>query len=131
MSFFSFYVTFIEIGALCGHVRLPDPERLGYEMSKKQTEELSKSKAKRQERQKEVSRAKRHKLIGKIVGIVVAVVIIAAIVAAIGLQIYKVATRTTTSSDFSAGLNEDGTIANIDVEQIHLLWQIMRIWSFQ
>ena len=86
-------------------------------MSKKQTEELSKSKAKRQERQKEVSKAKRHKLIGKIVGIVVAVVIIAAIVAAIGLQIYKVATRTTTSSDFSAGLNEDGTIANIDVSK--------------
>ena len=53
-------------------------------MSKKQTEELSKSKAKRQERQKEVSKAKRHKLIGKIVGIVVAVVIIAAIVAAVG-----------------------------------------------
>lgn len=86
-------------------------------MSKKQTEELSKSKAKRQERQKEVSKAKRHKLIGKIVGIVVTVVIIAAIVAAVGLQIYKVATRTTTSSDFSAGLNEDGTIADIDVSK--------------
>ena len=84
-------------------------------MSKKQTEEISKSKAKRQERQKEVSRFKRHKLIGKIIGIILAVVVIGAIVAAIGLQIYKAAIRTTSSSDFSAGLNEDGTIANVDV----------------
>ena len=84
-------------------------------MSKKQTEEISKSKAKRQERQKEVSRSKRHKLIGKIVGILVAVVVIGAIVAAVGLQIYKAAIRTTSSSDFSAGLNEDGTISNVDV----------------
>lgn len=84
-------------------------------MSKKQTEEISKSKAKRQERQKEVSRSKRHKLIGKIIGIILAVVVIGAIVAAIGLQIYKAAIRTTSSSDFSAGLNEDGTISNVDV----------------
>lgn len=84
-------------------------------MSKKQTEEISKSKAKRQERQKAVSRSKRHKLIGKIIGIILAVVVIGAIVAAIGLQTYKAAIRTTSSSDFSAGLNEDGTIANVDV----------------
>lgn len=84
-------------------------------MSKKQTEEISKSKAKRQERQKEVSRSKRHKLIGKIIGIILAVVVIGAIVATIGLQIYKAAIRTTSSSDFSAGLNEDGTISNVDV----------------
>lgn len=84
-------------------------------MSKKQTEEISKSKAKRQERQKEVSKSKRHKLIGKITGIVLAVVVIGAIVIAAGYQIYKAAIRTTSSSDFSAGLNEDGTIAGVDV----------------
>lgn len=83
-------------------------------MAKKEKEELTKSKAKRVERHKEVAKAKRHRLIGRIIGIIIAVAVVGSIAVAVGLQIYKAAIRTTSSSDFSAGLNEDGTIADVD-----------------
>ena len=70
-------------------------------MSKKQTEELSKSKAKRQERQKEVSKAKRHKLIGKIVGIVVAVYVIFNVVRSRANKAKKGYRQNTAASDYS------------------------------
>lgn len=87
-------------------------------MAKKQKEELSKSKAKRQERQKEVAKAKRHKLAGKITGIVLGTIVIVALAITVGFQIYKVAIRTTSSSDFSAGLDENGFISGVDTNSV-------------
>lgn len=84
------------------------------EMAKKETEELSKSKAKRQERQKEIAREKKQKLIGKMIGIIIAVVIIGTLGGAIGFQIYKAAIRTTSGTDFSACLTEAGLIKGVD-----------------
>lgn len=84
------------------------------EMAKKETEELSKSKAKRQERQKEIARERKQKLIGKMIGIIIAVVIIGTLGGAIGFQIYKAAIRTTSGTDFSACLTESGLIKGVD-----------------
>lgn len=85
------------------------------EMAKKETEELSKSKAKRQERHKEITRERKQKLIGKMIGIIIAVVIIGTLGGAIGFQIYKAAIRTTSGTDFSACLTDEGMIKNVDV----------------
>lgn len=85
-------------------------------MAKKENEELSKSKTKRDERRKEVKKEKRHKLVTRIIGIVIAVAIVGALAVAIGFNIYKVAIRTTSSSDFSANLTEQGFIDGVNAE---------------
>jgi trigger factor len=81
----------------------------------KEKEQLSKSKTKRVERKKEVAKEKKKKLFWRIVGIVVAVVIVAAIVFNVGKSVYTVAIRTTSNSDMSAGLDEDGKISGVNV----------------
>ena len=86
--------------------------------STNETAELSKSKAKRQERQKEIAKEKKQKLISKMIGIAVAVVIIGVFAAAIGFQIYKAAIRTTSSTDFSAGLTDAGLIEGVDTASV-------------
>lgn len=92
------------------------------EMAKKEstneTAELSKSKAKRQERQKEIAKEKKQKMISKIIGTVVAVAIIGVFAAAIGFQIYKAAIRTTSNTDFSAGLTDAGLIEGVDTASV-------------
>ena len=81
----------------------------------KEKEVISKSKEKREKRHKEVAKEKRAKLIHKVIGIVVLVVVVAAIVGFAGYQIYKNVNRTTSSSDFSAGLTSEGLIDGVDV----------------
>lgn len=77
--------------------------------------EVSKSKAKREARRKQVEKEKRQKLISRTIGIIVSAVVILAIVAVVGRQLYILAIRTTPGTDYSAGLTEDGKIANADM----------------
>lgn len=76
---------------------------------------ISKSKAKRDERKKEVAKAKNQKLRSKIIGIIVAVLIVAVVAIAAGKEIYLAAIRTTSDSNLSAGLTADGKIDGVDV----------------
>lgn len=85
---------------------------------KKQDVEVSKSKVKREERQKEVSKARHTKLAAKVAGIVAGVAVVGVIAGAIGFNVYKVAMRTTSSSDLSAGLSDNGIIEGVDIDQI-------------
>ena len=75
---------------------------------------VSKSKAKREERKKQAEKVRRQNLISKITGIVVAAVIILAIAAVVGKKLYIVIIRTSPSSNFSAGLTADGKIDGVD-----------------
>lgn len=84
------------------------------EASKAET--LSKSKEKRVQRQKEVAKEKKSKAIRKVIGIVAAVVVVGCFATAIGVNIYKAANRTTSISDFSKGLTENGMIDGISVD---------------
>ena len=77
--------------------------------------EISKSKAKREERKKEVAKSRRQKRTVKIVGYTIAAAILLVIVFAIGKQIYLSAIRTTSSADYSEGLTADGKINGVDV----------------
>lgn len=77
--------------------------------------DVSKSKAKREERRKQVRKAKREAGAARITGIVVTAVIAVAIVVAVGRQLYIMAIRTTPSTDYSAGLTDDGRIADADM----------------
>ncbi|MDE6983956.1 MAG: FKBP-type peptidyl-prolyl cis-trans isomerase, partial [Lachnospiraceae bacterium] len=76
---------------------------------------VSKSKAKREERKKEVARERMHRRTAKIAGAAVAVAILLVIAAAAGKSIYLAAMRTTPDSNFSAGLTADGRIEGVDV----------------
>ena len=84
--------------------------------NKNEASDISKSKAKREERKKEVAKERRQKRTIKIAGIAVAAMIIAVIAAAAGKSIYMAAIRTTSNSDFSAGLTADGKIAGVNVK---------------
>lgn len=81
-----------------------------------ETEALSKSKAKRTERRKEVAKEKREKLIGKTISIIIIAAIVGVFAVAIGLSVYKAATTTKSISDFSQGLTEEGYIDGVNVD---------------
>lgn len=82
------------------------------------SEEISKSKAKRNQR-KEVAKAeKRKKNIDSIIGWIVGVVIAAAIIGAIGLGIYQSVTKTVADNNYSEGLNADGRIKGADLSKV-------------
>lgn len=76
---------------------------------------VSKSKAKREERRKQVMKAKREAHAARIAGIAVTAVIVLAIAALIGRQLYIAAIRTIPGTDYSAGLMDDGRIENADM----------------
>ena len=71
---------------------------------------MSKSQAKRKARLEESQRAKREAKKGNFIANLAIVVIVAIFVVAIGSFIYTKATTTTSSSNYGAFLNEDGTI---------------------
>ena len=81
-----------------------------------ETEALSKSKAKRTERRKEVAKEKREKWISKTISIIIITAIVGVFAVAIGLNVYKAATTTKSVSDFSQGLTEDGYIDGVTVD---------------
>lgn len=76
---------------------------------------VSKSKAKREARRKQVRKEKREANAARITGIAVAAVIALGILLAVGRQLYIMAIRTTPSTDYSAGLTDDGRIENADM----------------
>lgn len=82
----------------------------------KETEVLSKSKEKREQRQKEIAKEKRSKFMNKLVWIIISAFVIAVLVVAIGKSIYKSANRTKSNSDFSAGLTSAGLIEGVNVD---------------
>lgn len=75
---------------------------------------ISKSKAKREERKREVAKDRRQKRISKIISIAVAAVLAAVVIIAAGKMVYLSALRTTSTSDLSAGLSADGKIQGFD-----------------
>lgn len=83
--------------------------------NKNEASDISKSKAKREERKKEVAKERRQKRTIKIAGIAVVVVIVAVIAAAAGKSIYMASIRTASNSDFSAGITADGKIDGVNV----------------
>ena len=89
-------------------------------MSKKTDENntMSKSKAKREARRKQVAKSRRKKLIWKIIGIAAAVVIIAAIAIAVGSMAYLAIIRTKPNSDMSAGITAEGKIEGVDAASL-------------
>lgn len=79
---------------------------------------VSKSKAKRETRRKQVQKAKRNASIARIAGIALSAVILLGIVLAAGKQLYLMAIRTTPGTDYSAGLADDGRIENADLTKM-------------
>lgn len=84
-------------------------------MAKNQTEEISKSKAKRLQRKKEVAKQKRNHMLGRVVSIVIMVIIIAGIGSAIGWNVFKAVATTVSSTEFSKCLDDNGLIKDVDV----------------
>ena len=85
--------------------------------NKNETTEVSKSKSKREARKKEVAKERRHKRTAQIIGGVLIAAVIIVIAAAIGQNIYLAAMRTTSDSNFSAGLTADGLIDGVNVKE--------------
>ena len=77
--------------------------------------DISKSKAKREERRKEIAKDKRNRMISRIISIAILVVIAGVILFFAGKSIYLAAIRTTPNSDMSAGLTADGKIDGVNV----------------
>lgn len=77
---------------------------------------VSKSKAKREARRKQVKKAKRDASIARIAGIAAVAVIVIAIALLVGKQLYLMAIRTTPGTDYSKGLADDGRIENADMD---------------
>ncbi len=80
--------------------------------------DISKSKAKREERKKEVARDRRQKRTTKIITITVAAVLAAIILFAVGKSVFLVVIRTTSAENPSVGLTADGKIENVNVKDI-------------
>lgn len=78
---------------------------------------ISKSKAKRDERRKEVAKDKKKRIISRVISIAIVVAIIGVVVFFAGKSIYLAAIRTTSSSDMSAGLTADGKIEGVNVSE--------------
>lgn len=84
-------------------------------MSKNQTEDISKSMAKRLQRQKEVAAQKRNKKISSVVTAVIIIAIVAVIGSAVGWNVYKMVGTTVSSSEFSKCIDDNGFIKQVDV----------------
>lgn len=85
-------------------------------MSKKknnETVEISKSKQKRLDRQHEIKVEKRHKRASLIIGIIIAAAIIGVFAFNIGKVAYLAIIRTTSISDMSTGLTDEGLIDGV------------------
>lgn len=77
--------------------------------------DISKSKAKREERKKELAKTKRNRVLSRIISIAILVAIVGVIGFFAGKSIYLAIIRTTPSSDMSEGLTADGKIEGVNV----------------
>lgn len=80
--------------------------------------DISKSKAKREERKKEVARDRRQKRTTKIITITVAAVLAAIILFAVGKSVFLAVIRTTSAENPSVGLTADGRIEGVNVKDV-------------
>lgn len=86
-------------------------------MAKKEnTETLSKSKEKREQRHKQVAKEKRVKTTKKVAIAVASVAIVGCLATAVGMNVYKIANRTTSISDLSKGVTENGFIDGVSID---------------
>lgn len=81
----------------------------------RKTDGMSASKAKRVQQEQERKKKKRKARTGRVIFIVIVLVIAALIAVYVGKKIYYSVNKTEPSSDYSAQLNEDGTIKDITV----------------
>ena len=79
---------------------------------------VSKSKAKREARAAEVKAAKVKKNFDAILGWVIGILLAAVVIGLIGMGIYRDVTKTTSSSDFSTGLTEEGFVKGADLSGV-------------
>lgn len=78
---------------------------------------MSASKAKRERAKDEREAAKRSAAMGKVIAVLICVAIVAVIGGLYGRRWYIEKNKTVASTDYSAMLNEDGTIKDVDVKQ--------------
>lgn len=78
-------------------------------------DDRSKSQIKREARKQEVLAARKTAKKNKVIGIAVTTIVICLLALGIGSGIYQTLTTTTASSDYSAGLTNEGLINGIDV----------------
>jgi FKBP-type peptidyl-prolyl cis-trans isomerase (trigger factor) len=83
-----------------------------------ETPDISKSKAKREERRKEVARERRQKRTAKIITIAIATILIAIVAFAVGKSIFLAVIRTTSAENPSVGLTADGKIEGVNVKDV-------------
>lgn len=83
---------------------------------KSEAADISKSKAKREQRKKEVARERRQKRTAKLIGGIIIAAIVIVIGASVGKNVYLAAIRTTSDSNLSAGLTADGRIEGVNVK---------------
>lgn len=76
--------------------------------------DISKSKAKREERRKEIAKGKRNRMMFRAISIVIVLSIVGVIAFFAGKGIYLNIIRTSSSSDMSEGLTADGKIEGVD-----------------
>ena len=84
----------------------------------KETSGISKSKAKREARKAEVKSAKVKKNIDSIIAWVLGIAIAALVIFVIAMGIFKSVNTTTSSSDFSEGLTEEGYIDGANLNKV-------------
>ena len=75
---------------------------------------MSKSQAKRRARREQIKKDKREAKRVQLISITIGVALVAVFAAALGTFIYNGITQTAASSDYSAMLNEDGTVKDIN-----------------
>lgn len=85
-----------------------------------QTQEMTKSQAKRAERKKEAQQKKKKENISNAVSLIISIVIVLAVVALIARGIYKKASKVNPSNDYSACLDENGYIRGTGAADIEL-----------
>lgn len=85
-------------------------------MAKNENTDVSKSKAKREQRKKEVAKSRRQKLVSRAAGLLIAAALVIVIAAAAGKRIYLAAIRTTSDPNPSAGLAADGRIEGVNMQ---------------
>lgn len=90
---------------------------LRMEQIMKQTENnnasMSLSKQRKLQRAKDLKKHKKDAALGKLVGIIVSVAVIVGLLALFGAGIFRMVTKVTADSNYSAQLNDDGTIKGV------------------